>query len=166
MGIPKPPSSGSSGTQKPESDGDQALEPYAPLSGLSLVQRFEGLAATKPRNLGGEVAANLIAGTFIQVTADLQLHRSQAAEAQARATQLQQEVGVANTRIAVLEERLAAHERTQATKSIAIFSGTVLLAVSIDLLKAEFVIPGIIIAALGTTLVLFGWITKLRGAQK
>jgi hypothetical protein len=166
MDIPKPPGGGSTGTQQPEVSALTPIEPYSPLAGLPLAQRVEGLAAAKPRNLGGEVAASLIAGTFSQMSADLQLQREQASNANDRANRLQQELGSSTTRIAVLEERLAAYERTQTVKHVAIFAGTALLAVAVDLIKADMKIVGSIVALLGAGLLLFGWVTKQRGSLK
>lgn len=166
MDIPKPPGGGSSGSQQPEPTEVTPIEPYSPLSGLPLAQRVEGLAAAKPRNLGGEVAASLLAGSFSQMSADLQLHREQASLANDRANRLQQDLGASNTRVAVLEERLSAFERTQTVKHISIFAGTALLAVAIDLFKADLKVLGGIVAVLGVGLLGFGAITKHRGAQK
>lgn len=166
MDIPKPPGGGSTGTQQPEASDITPIEPYSPLAGLPLAQRVEGLAATRPRNFGGEIAANLLAGSFSQMSKDLQIQRESASAANERANQLQRELGTANTRVAVLEERLAAHERTQNVKHIAIFAGTALLAVAIDLFKAEMKVVGAIVAILGAGLLFFGWISKQRGIQK
>ena len=166
MYIPEPPGGGSTGKQQPVASDITPIEPYTPLAGLPLAQRVEGLAATRPRNFGGEIAANLLAGSFSQMSTDLQLHREQASTAFERVNHLQQELGTANTRVAVLEERLAAHDRTQNVKHIAIFAGTVLLAVAIDLFKAEMKAVGTIVAVLGAGLLVFGWISKQRGVQK
>jgi hypothetical protein len=166
MEIPKPPEIGSAGNQQPEVSDLTPIEPYAPLMGLPLAQRVEGLAATKPRNLGGEVAATLIAGSFTQMSTDLQLQREQASSATEHANRLQQEFATSSARVAVLEERLAAYERTQTIKHIAIFAGTALLAVAIDLFKAELKALGSIVALLGAALLVFGWITRQRGDQK
>ena len=166
MYIPEPPGGGSAGKQQPVASDTTPIEMYSPLAGLSLAQRVEGLAAARPRNFGGEIAANIIAGSFSQMSTDLQIQRENASTAIERVNDLQQELGKANTRVAVLEERLAAHERTQIVKHIAIFAGTALLAVAIDLIKAEMIAVGIIVALLGGGLLVFGWISRLRGVQK
>jgi hypothetical protein len=124
------------------------------------------LAATRPRNFGGEVAANLLAGSFSQMSTELQIQREHASSAIERVNHLQQELGSANTRVAVLEERLDAHDRTQNVKHFAIFAGTALLAVAIDLFKAEMKAVGAIVAVLGAGLLVFGWISWQRGVQK
>jgi hypothetical protein len=166
MEIPKPPGIGSAGNQQPEASDFTPIEPYVPLTGLPMAQRVEGLAATKPRSLGGEVAATFLAGSFSQMSTELQLQREQASSAIERADRLQQQLAISTARVAVLEERLAAYERIQTVKHIAVFAGTALLAVSIDLFKAELKGLGSIVGFLGAALLLFGWITRQRGDQK
>ena len=166
MYIPEPPGGGSTGKQQPVASDTTPIEMYSPLAGLSMAQRFEGLAAARPHNFGGAIAATLLAGSYSQMSTELQIQRENASTAIECVNDLQQELGKANTRVAVLEERLAAHDRTQNVKHIAIFAGTALLAVAIDLYKAEMFTLGTIVALLGGALLVFGWISRQRGIQK
>jgi hypothetical protein len=100
------------------------------------------------------------------MSADLQLQREQASNATERASRLQQELGSSNTKVAVLEERLAAYERTQPVRHMAIFAGTTLLAIAIDLFKGDLKVVGSIVALLGAGLLVFGSLTKQRGSER
>jgi hypothetical protein len=165
MDIPTPPQSGSAGTQQPADASQTPPEPYSPLAGLPLAQRFEGLAATRPRNLGGEVAATLIAGSFTQLSEDLRVHREQAIDARAKVAELQDNLGTCRTRAAVLEERLSAVEKTQTVRHVSIFAGTALVAVAIDLYKAQLTPSAVVVGLLGVALLVFGSFSRSGGTK-
>ncbi|MCX7156293.1 MAG: hypothetical protein NTW45_07620 [Rhodocyclales bacterium] len=166
MDIPNPLLTGSTGTQQPV-DGPVVLpEPYNPLAGLPLAQRVEGLAATHARNLGGEVAATLIAGSFSQLSDDLRIQREQNAEQLAKTSRLQDDLTTYRTQTAVLEERLRAVERTQSVKQVAVFAGTAMLAVAVDLYKGQLDALAAIVAVLGAGLLVFSWFTGHGGTSK
>jgi hypothetical protein len=166
MEIPNPPDSGASGTQQSADAAATALEPFSPLSGLPLAQRVEGLAATRPRNLGGEVAATLIAGSFSQMADDLRLQRDRCSASEAKAAQLTTDLADARIQSAVLEERLSAVKRTQSVKQISIFAGTALAAIAIDLYKSQLSTLAVVVVALGLCLLAFGWFTPSGGSGK
>lgn len=166
MDIPNPLLTGSTGTQQPV-DGPVVLpEPYNPLAGLPLAQRVEGLAATHARNFGGEVAASLIAGSFSQLSDDLRIQRDRNAEQMAKISSLQDDLTNYRTQTAVLEERLTAVEKTQSIKQIAVFAGTAMLAIAVDLYKGQLNTLAVIVAVLGIGLLVFGWFTGHGGTSK
>lgn len=69
--IPQPDDTGSAGTQT--TGTQQEILPISgiPVEGLPIAEAVTGLAATKSRSMGGELAARLIDGSFRQVSYDL-----------------------------------------------------------------------------------------------
>jgi hypothetical protein len=163
---PVPDETGASGTQIAGSQDSLSLDATPPTSGLPITHVLDGLAATRARSLGGEVAANLIAGSFNQLAHDLEVTRADLRTRDEQLRNAQQDLGNANVTIATLRERVGAISRLQNLKQLGIFVGTALMSVAIELYKSNLEKISYILAALGFVLFLAGWITKRIGGDE
>lgn len=164
--IPKPTETGSSGTQQAGTSELVTIAEKSPLSGLPITQRVEGLAATHSRSMGGEVAANLIAGSFSQLSHDLQATRDELNNTRDELRQALNDLSNAKIRVAVLEERSSTAERDRHLKNLSITAGTALIGIGIELYRNNFDKFGVIVGGLGLLLFLLGWFAPKGGPEK
>jgi hypothetical protein len=166
MGDPPiPDETGASGTQIAGSQDSLVLDATPPTSGLPITHVLDGLAATRARSLGGEVAANLIAGSFSQLAHDLEITRADLRIRDEQLRKAQQDLGDANVTIATLRERVGAINRLQNLKQISIFAGTVLMGVAVDLYKSNLEKISYLLGLVGIILFLVAWFTKRGGDE-
>lgn len=103
--VPIPQDSGSAGTQETLAGELVRVNKESPLKGLPIAQRIEGLAATHSRSMGGDLSASLIAGSFAQLSADLELTRKELTDTREQLRQSQADLSKANQMCAVFEDR-------------------------------------------------------------
>lgn len=164
--IPRPTETGSAGTQESASMTLVAPEPPRPLDGLPISQRVEGLAASRPRSMGGEVAAGLIAGSFTQLSHELSEARQQLKETQRDLHASQDALAGCRERSAVLDERVRASTRDRHLRNLCIAIGTALIGIAIEFVRNKLETTGYILGFLGALLLLFGWLSTSKGDQK
>lgn len=105
MKMPEPKDTGSSGAQEVAT----AIVPVgkeSPLKGLPIAEALEGLAATRSRSLGGEIAAHVISATFTQLSEDLQKTKRDLKDNQEELKRSVKEFYNVKEENAVLKERL------------------------------------------------------------
>lgn len=158
--IPIPPDSGSAGTQASVSGELARIDRESPLKGLPITQKVEGLAATHSRSMGGEVAANLIAGSFSQLSHDLQTTRLELNECSSQLRQRTSDLSDSRIEVAVLRERLTTSSRDRHLKNFCIFAGTTLIGIGIEFYKSPSEKAGIISGIFGIGLLIFGWVSS------
>lgn len=164
--IPKPTDTGSAGTQQIGTGEIVPVDKESPFLRLPITQKVEGLAATHSRSMGGEVAANLIAGSFSQLSHDLQTTRQELNETRTELRQALGELSKSEAKAAVLEERANAAERDKHLKNLSITAGTALIGIGIELYRNNFDKFGYIVGGFGVLLVIFGWFSRKGGAEK
>ena len=157
--IPQPDDTGSAGTQEIATQQEFLPASDGPVGGLTIAETVTGLAATKSRSLGGEVAANILASAVSQVSYDLQETRRELQEARQRLSGVQEELSKCKTEAAVLTERIRAHARGRHLKNLSITAGTTLVGISVELHRNDLVKLSLIIGGLGVLLMLFGWLS-------
>lgn len=163
--IPKPDDSGVIGTQEPGTETTGALVSVPPMQSMTMTQAIEGLAATRPRSLGGDVSAAFVAAAMSQTSQELQATRQ---SLQRKEDQLQlalDDLTVAKVEIARLNGHLDVASSSQRLRRFSIFAGTALLGVAVDLYKNNYINMSYLIAALGAGLLLFGWLSPSRGGS-
>ena len=69
--IREPQETGSAGTQTVQPTEVLVVPNQGSFDSLPITRAMEGLAATRSRSMGGEVAAGLIAGSFTQLSHEL-----------------------------------------------------------------------------------------------
>lgn len=156
--LPIPQDSGSAGTQEALAGELVRVNKESPLKGLSVAQKIEGLAATHSRSMGGELSANLIAGSFAQLSADLQSAKQELTETREQLRQSQLDLSKASQKCAVFDDREKRETQHRLLRNFCIFAGTTFLGIAIDLCKNSFDTAGYVTGALGTLLLIFGWI--------
>ena len=158
--IPEPEETGSSGTQLTGAAEIVSPEEESPLKGLPIAQRVEGLAATRSRSLGGEVAAGLIAGSFAQLSYDLQTTRQELSITREELKRSLEELSDSKIKSAVLQERVNAYKRERHLKNLIITTGTALITFGIQFIRINLDTYGYILFFLGALLLIFGWFSK------
>lgn len=164
--VPEPDDSGSTGTQTKANDSAISLVPERAVVGRPLEQTIVGLAATNSRNMGGEVAATLLAGSFSHISHEL-------SEARAEAKGLRKELDAANSCLqaekvsnATLRGTLGSAENEKAIRSVCLVAGTAIASFGADQIKSNQVAAGITFAVIGVILSLVGWFSVGGRASK
>jgi hypothetical protein len=163
--IPVPEETGSSGTQLIGTGEVFSIAKESPLEGLPIVQAVEGLVATRSRCFGGEVGTTLLAGSFAQLSYDLQTTKRELNNTREELKRTNGELSDYKIRVAVLQERVIAYLRERLLKNLSITIGTALVVIGMGLyrnnLKYDYIVSG-----LGALLLIFGWFSKPREARK
>jgi hypothetical protein len=154
--IPTPADTGSLGTQTPGAGELTVLDAVPAFRGLQIAQAVEGLAETRPRSFGGDVGARLLASSFSQLSQELEESRRTLQSKDADLQRLTADLSVSTTRVAVLEERLGAVRGGQRIRQLAVFAGTAIVGVAIELWKSDLVKLAILLAILGVVLLAVG----------
>jgi hypothetical protein len=152
--IPTAPNSGTEGNQAVGT----SIVPVAiapPMQAASVPDAIDGLIATHSRNLGGDVAARLLAASMRQTS-------NQLAAAHETIAEQSSELRAANTAItdlrvenASLLARLNEMIGTNRIKQFTTFVATAVLGVAVDLYKDDLSIPALLLGLLGIGLLLF-----------
>ena len=127
---PEPDDTGSSGTQE-TSVVKAEIEKEVLLHGLPITRTVEGLAATKSRGMGGEVVAGLLAGSFTQLSQDLQQTKSELSTTQGKLDETKEVLSNFKVKSAVLSERVKSLTSGRHLKKLSITAGTALVGISI-----------------------------------
>ena len=161
--VPKPRDSGVSGTQEVGADNTTALQVIPPMQSVTMTQAIEGLAASRPRSLGGDVSAAFIAAAMSQMSQELQATRGSLREKEERLQVLSDELTQVKVRNASLTSHLGVAGKTQRLRQFSIFAGTAILGISVDLFKNENMSLALLTAAIGIGLLVFGWLSPAIG---
>ena len=160
--IHEPEDSGSSGTQERGKEISSAINTESPLYGLPITRTVEGLAATNSRSLGGEVAANLIAGSFTQISHELQQTKNDLKQVRNELNETKDELTDNKINSAILYERVNSLTSGRHLHNLSITAGTVLISIGIEFYRNSFEKISFIISGLGSLLVLFGWLSHKK----
>ncbi|NKE70628.1 hypothetical protein [Candidatus Manganitrophus noduliformans] len=164
--IPEPTETGSAGTQQPGIETAVSAAQESPLDGLPIARAVEGLAATRSRSMGGEVAANLIAGSFSQLSYDLQETKQELRSTRQELERTREELSDYKTKAAVLEERVSTSFKGRHLRNLSITVGTFIIYLGIELYRNNIDKYPYILGGLGALLVLLGWFSKEGGPDK
>ena len=123
---------------------------------------MEGLAATRSRSMGGEVAAGLIAGSFTQLSHELTETKGELKTTRHELKTAEQSLSDIRSQNATLTARARTVDQYKNLSNIAIFSGTLLIGLSIELYRNTFLSGAMITTVTGILLVLLGWITPAK----
>ena len=164
--IPQPDDTGSAGTQEIATQQEILPVSSSPLEGLPIAEAVAGLAATKSRSMGGELAARLIDGSFRQVSYDLRETQRELRETRQRLSGVQEELSKCKTKAAVLTERIRAHARGRHLRNLSVMVGTVLVGIGVELYRNDLVKSSLLIGILGVLLMLFGWLSTGGEAER
>lgn len=163
--IPNPVETGSDGTQKTGIENITIPETVSPLHGLPMIKTLEGLTANKSRGLGGEIVANLLTGSFSQLSHDLQETKKDLQSTRKELSYVQQELSSCKERAAMLQERVNNFTQDRHLRNICISAGTILIGLGIEFLS-KIGDSSYIIMVLGAALILFGWFFRNGDAAK
>lgn len=164
--IPKPDETGSAGTQQTGTAGVVPAEQESPLQGLPITQIVEGLAATRSRSMGGEVAANLIAGSFTQLSHNFQETKQELHSTRRELERTREELSGYKIKAAVLQERVSYLFRDRHLKNLSITVGTVLIGLGIEFYRNNLEKTSYIVTGLGALLIFLGWFSRDGGTEK
>lgn len=126
-----------------------------PLQTASVPDAIDGLIATHSRNLGGDVAARLLAASMRDTS-------NQLAAAHHKISELSDDLKdssmtISNLRVqkARIESRLEEVIGGNRIKNASVFVGTAILGVAVDLFKNNSMVPALLLSILGASLLIF-----------
>lgn len=164
--VPEPDDSGASGTQTQAKESAVSLVPERAVVGRPLEQTIVGLAATNSRNMGGEVAASLLAGSFSHISHEL-------SEARAEVKAIRKELDGANSSLqaekvsnATLRGKLESVESEKAIRNVCLVAGTTIASFGVDQIRGNQLVAGITLVVIGVALALVGWFSVGGRASK
>ncbi|WP_267094508.1 hypothetical protein [Xanthomonas sacchari] len=158
--VPDPTASGVDGTQARGS----ALVPTSvapPMQSTVVADAVDGLVATHSRNLGGDVAAKLLAASMRQTSDQLASAHHIIAEKDSQIHKLHIENSTLKIKAAGQSEKINSLQGTYRAKAVATFVGTALLGVAIDLYKSGTGPASVITALLGAGLLVFALLPNI-----
>ena len=164
--IPKPVDTGSAGTQASTAADAAIPTVFAPFEGLPISRRVEGLAASKPRSMGGEVAASLIAGSFAQLSQELTDARGELKTTRSTINELKDALSECRERAVVLAERVRSYARDRHRRNVYIMVGTAIVGLGADFLRSDLDKQGLICGLLGLLLLAIGWFSGPKEDDK
>jgi len=163
--IPFIKDSGSLGTQEPGKDKISIMDQKDPLEGLPISKAVYGIASARPRSIGGEVAANLISGSFAQLSYELQESKNELKNYKEELNETKTELFNWKEKAAVYKERLSFDSRIRHLKNLGIASGSIMLGLSVDFMRNDQSKLSYIIGMLGLLLISFGWFSTRKEAN-
>jgi len=164
--IPKPTDTGSAGIQQPGTVTALVAEPSHPLEGLPISQRLEGLAAARPRSMGGEIAATLVAGSFTQLSNELIETRRDLQDTRRELQSSHNTLAECREKSAVLTEKVNANSRDRHLRNLCIAVGTALIGFGIELARNKLEAVGYLLGGVGCLLLIFSWFFVPKEAEK
>lgn len=156
--IPSPVDTGASGTQQEPAKEMATIVAHSPLEGLPIARAVEGLAATKARSMGGEVAAGLLAGCFQQISNELEQARADLRSTRGNLELVREDLSTSKQRSAVLQERVRAMASGRHLKNLSLTAGTALVGIAIEFMRNNMKDLSFVLGGLGFLLILFGWL--------
>lgn len=156
--IPVSDNRGASGGQSAPKQGCEVTE-LPPLSKMSSI--VEGLAATKSKSFGGEIGASLLAGSFHQLSNDLDSAKVELREMREQLSNSNKELNNWKQNSLVLEERVLANGKIRTLGNAALTLGSVLVGVAIELYRSKMLNIAGAVALVGVIMFLLGWFTGL-----
>lgn len=164
--IPEPEDSGSSGTQVRGADTATSLVPERVPVGRPLEQTIVGLAATNPRNMGGEFGASLLAGSFSHISLELAETKEELRKCRADLDSSRSKLEEARVNVATIKEKLASAESEKSIRSVCLVGGTAVVGFGIDQVRGGQLTAGWILVGVGVVFALIGWFSVGRRAEK
>lgn len=158
--VPDPTSTGVEGTQTQ----GLAVVPATlapPMQISSVPDAIDGLLATHSRNLGGDVAARLLAASMRHTSNQLAAAHETISIKNSEEKAAIETITKLKVEIAELGGRLKQIQGASRTGSVCTFVGTALLGVAIDLYKSNVSVGAVLTGLLGVALLLFV-ISKMR----
>lgn len=163
--VPTAPASGTEGSQAVGT----AIIPATiapPMQAASVPDAIDGLIATHSRNLGGDVAARLLAASMRDTSNQLAAAHETIGE---QVRELRAANGVITdlkVELASLKARLNEAIGATQTKQVATFVGTSLLGVAVDLYRNSLIVVASLLGILGLGLLVFAALSTRGGKNK
>ena len=164
--VPEPEDSGSSGTQTAATALVSETPPERPIAGQPIEQAVVGLAATRSRSMGGEVAAGLIAGSFSQISHELSETRIELRDVRIQLDKARDSLQDEKVINAELKGKLNSAENEKAIRNVCLVAGTAIVGFGIDQARSNQLVAGIILILVGIILSLVGWFSVGGRGQK
>ena len=163
--LPQPPITGSSGTQEPATAQEVVvLKADPPLAGLPLAETVQGLAATRARSFGGEIGAQLVAGSFTHISLELQSTKQELRDVQRELKKSNADLAGEQMKNATLQERLVGLSRSKHFGQAGVLIGTIVLGVGFDMVRGTQQMLGLGLSLLGVILILVSWFASPKGS--
>ena len=157
--VPEIEKTGSTGEQQPAPVTGELILPEqnSPFRTAPITKTVQGLAATKARSMGGEVAASLISGTFTQLSNDYAEAKSDLRATRDSLESTCKELSNCQIREAVLKERVSSGTRGRHLRNVAMVAGTSLLGIGFELNRNNADVLSLLAGGMGLLLIIMGW---------
>lgn len=155
--IPEVKDSGATGDQEA---GEKALvhPSQEPLFAPPITAAIQGLASSNAKNMGGVVVANLLSGSFSQLSHELQDAKLDLKNTRREFTTTHGELSKCKTQVAVLEERVSTSSRQKHLCNMAIAGGSIILGLAVQLDHQTLGAIPYVLGGIGCLFVLMGWL--------
>lgn len=164
--IPEPEDSGSSGTQIAARESVSVELPDHPIAGQPIEQAIAGLAATRSRSLGGDVAASLLVGSVSQISHQLSEARTELKALESKLERCRFDLQTEKVNNATLKGKLESIESEKAIRSVCLVAGTAVSGLGLDQVKSSQWAVGITLVSIGIALFLIGWFSVGRSNKQ
>ena len=158
--IPEIEETGSTGAQQPASKEITPAHPESPFSPGPMSEVVNGLASSRPRSMGGEVAANLLAGSFAQLSNELAETKADLRATHETLDATRTNLSECETREAVLQERVSTAIGGRHLRNVALVGGTALLGIGLELGRSKAETLSLLVGGIGLLLILMGWFRR------
>ncbi|MCE9936356.1 hypothetical protein [Aeromonas salmonicida] len=162
--VPDIADGGSDGSQIVGIDNQFSMSSAASSVGYGLEAAIKGIAANKPKGLGGDIPAALYAGAYSQAVQDLSETKRLLAKEYSASNKLKADLESARIENAVLKSNLDAVEKEKTARSICLVFGTSLFGIGIDRCYSGQYALGALLFSIGLVLGLFG-LYLIRGGK-
>lgn len=164
--IPEIGETGSTGAQEEASTSLTLPDQESHFEPMPMTNIVHGLAATNARSLGGEVAAQLLAGSFAQIANELKDTKASLRAERNELDTLRTDLSTTRTRKAVLRERVSALTHVRYVGNFLITIGLALIGVSIELSRNDSEGLSYVLGGLSLVMVIVGWSLPVSGRKK
>lgn len=155
--VPEIEDTGSTGGQEKASAEIISPAPRPPFRAQPIAETVQGLAASKHRSFGGEIAANILAAAVSQTSAELADAKQELKETRRALDAARAELAQLKTDNAVLGERVRSGTNGRHLRNTAIAGGTALIGIAIELNRSGLDSLSLLIGGIALALVLMGW---------
>lgn len=164
--IPEPSDTGSLGTQITSESSSAISQPESPMAGLPIVQTLDGLAATRSRSMGGEVAATLISGCFNQLEHELSVTKKELADSRMQLDDVKEILTTVRIENARIRGEIDSLNNEKTIRNVCLLAGTAIAGFGLDLCNKSQTTLGGTLIGIGVILCLVGWFSIGRRVTK
>ncbi|MCL1552496.1 hypothetical protein [Xanthomonas nasturtii] len=163
--TPTPPADNPGGTGA-QTSGPKDIAEYIPRTKFEgVVDALKGLAEIKPRSMGGEAIATLMAGIVTTLQDEANAARDGLNKKAEQVDKIRDELSAASALNGVLAEKIASFGKAQTLTQVMLTSASILIGVSVDAFKSGTHSLAIVTGLTALGLLVSGWmVPRTKGS--